>query len=58
MCLPSPHISPHPTRLGCPRAPALGAQLQALNLHWSSILHMVMYISAIFSYHRTLAFSI
>ena len=39
----SPHtesrsqLSPHP-----PRAQALGALLNALNLHWSSILHMVM----------------
>ena len=29
--------------LGCPRATALSALLHALNLHWSSILHMVIY---------------
>ena len=36
MCLPIP--------LGCPRAPTLSALLHALNLHWSSILHMVIYM--------------
>ena len=43
--LPEPpsHLPPHPIPLGCPRAPALGALLHALNLHWSSILHMVIY---------------
>ena len=29
--------------LGCSRAPALSALLHASNLHWSSILHMVIY---------------
>ena len=38
-CLP-----PHPIPLGCPRAPALSALLKALNLHWSSVLHMVIHI--------------
>ena len=38
------HLPPHPIPLGCPRAPALGALLHALNLHWSSLLHMVMYM--------------
>ena len=33
-----PSHSPHPVPLGCSRAPALGALLHALNLHWSSIL--------------------
>ena len=41
--LPS-HLPPHPIPLGCPRAPAWGALLHALNLHWSSILDMVMYM--------------
>ena len=31
------HLPPHPIPMGCPRAPALGALLHALNLHWSSI---------------------
>ena len=48
------HASPHPEPpfplppqcmpLSCPRALALSALLRALNLHWSSILHMVMYM--------------
>ena len=44
-----PHFEPpsylptHPIPLGCPRAPTLSALLRALNLHWSSILHMVTY---------------
>ena len=38
------HIPPHPIPLGCLRAPALGALLNASNLHWSSVLHMVMYM--------------
>ena len=41
---PPSHTSPHLTPLGCPRTPALGALLHALNLHWSSVLHMVMYM--------------
>ena len=45
------HLSSHPIPLGCPRTPALGALLHALNLHWSSVLHMVMYVhvSMVFS---------
>ena len=45
-----PILNPPPTSLltlflcGCPRAPALSALLHASNLHWSSILHMVMYM--------------
>ena len=35
---------PHPIPLGCPRAPALGALLHAYNLHWSSILNVVIYM--------------
>ena len=37
------HLRPHSIPLGCPRAAALGALLHAPNLHWSSILHMVIY---------------
>ena len=45
----SPHIPRHPI-LGCPRALALSALLHALNLHWSSVSHMVMKdISMLFS---------
>ena len=34
------HSPPRPIPLGCHRAPALSAS----NLHWSSILHMVIYM--------------
>ena len=51
-------LPPHPIPLGCPRAPALSALLHAWNLHWSSILHMVIHMSqAVLSNHPTLAFS-
>ena len=45
---PRSYLSPYPLPLGCPRAPALGALLHALNSYWSSILRMVMYM---FQYH-------
>ena len=52
------NIPPHPIPLGCPGARALGALLHALNLHWSSILHMVVYLFQCCSLnHPTLAFS-
>ena len=38
------HIPPHPIPLCCPRALALSALLHALNLHWSSVLHMVIHM--------------
>ena len=38
-----------PQTLGCPRAPALSALLHALNLHWWSILHMVIYMFQCYS---------
>ena len=40
---PPSHLPPYPIPLGCPRPPALGALLHALNSHWSSVLHMVIY---------------
>ena len=43
------HLSPHPIPLGCPRAPALSALLHASNLHWSSILHMLIYMFQCYS---------
>ena len=46
---PPTHIPPHPIPLGCPRAPALSALLHALNLHWSSVLHMVIYMFECYS---------
>ena len=41
--LPSQH-PPHCIPLSFPRAPALSALFHAPNLHWSSILHMVIYM--------------
>ena len=41
---PEPLHPPHPIPLGCPRAPALGSLLHSSNLHWSSILHMVIHM--------------
>ena len=38
------HFPPHPIPLDCLRAPALSALLHASNLHWSSILRMVIYM--------------
>ena len=43
------HLPPHPIPLGCPRAPALSALFHALNLHWSSILNMVIHMFQCFS---------
>ena len=47
MCPPHPepsYLPPHRIPLSCPRTLALGALLHSLNLHWSSVLHMVMYL--------------
>ena len=38
------YLTPHPLPLGCPRALVLSALLYAWNLHWLSILHMVIYM--------------
>ena len=44
-CLEPPSdLSPHPVPLGCARAPALDSLLHVLNLHWSSVLHVIMYM--------------
>ena len=43
------HHPPHSIPLGCPRALALCALLHASNLHWSSILHMVIYMFQCYS---------
>ena len=51
------HLPPHPIPLDCLSVPALSALFHALNLDWSSILYVVIYIfNAIFSNHPTLAF--
>ena len=46
---PLSNLPPYIIPLGCPRALALGALLHASNLHWSSILHMVMYMFQCYS---------
>ena len=38
------YLLPHSIPLGCPNAPALSALFHALNLDWSSISHMVIYM--------------
>ena len=52
-CVPHPEppsqLPPHPIPLGCPSSLALSALFHALNLDWSSISHMVIYVSVLFS---------
>ena len=43
------HLPPYPTPLGYPRVPALDALIHILNLYWSSILHMVIYMFQCYS---------
>ena len=46
----TPSLCPsHPIPLGCPRPQTLSAVLQASNFHWSSILHMVIYMFECYS---------
>ena len=42
-------LPPHLIPLGCPRELALDALLHASKLHWSSVLHMVMYMFQCYS---------
>ena len=53
MCLHHPespsHLPPHTIPLGCHQVLVLGALLHAPNLHWSYILHMVMYMYQCYS---------
>ena len=46
---PPPHLPPHPIPLDCPRASTLSALLHASNLHWSSILHVVINVFQCYS---------
>ena len=51
-CVPHPEhplLCPQPIPLGCPRALALSTLLHALNLYWSSTLHMAMYMLQCYS---------
>ena len=43
-----PLSPPHPS-LSCHRAPAVGALLFVFNQHWSSILHMIVYVVQCYS---------
>ena len=43
------NLPPYPIPLGCPQAPALSALIHASNLHWSSILPVVMYMFQFYS---------
>jgi len=53
MCPPDPephsHLPPYPIPLGFPSAPSLNALFHALNLDWSSISHMVIYMFQCYS---------
>ena len=46
---PPSHLFPLPIPLGFPRALALSALFHVSNLHWSSILHMVIYMFQYYS---------
>ena len=47
---PSSYLPPSlPTPPGCHRALALGSLCYTSNSHWPSILHMVIYVSMLFS---------
>ena len=46
---PPPNFPPHAIPLGGPSARALSALLHALNLRWSSVLHMVIYMFQCYS---------
>ena len=46
---PPPNFPPHAIPLGGPSALALSALLHALNLRWSSVLHMVIYMFQCYS---------
>ena len=46
---PPSHLPPHHIPQGCPSAPTLSALFHALNLDWSSISHMVIYMFQCYS---------
>ena len=45
------HLPPHPTPLGCHRAPDLSSLQLTTHSHWLSLLHMVMYMLPYYSLH-------
>ena len=47
---PLSHLLPYPVPLGFPRVLALSVLLHASNLHWSSTLHMVIYMFQCYSF--------
>ena len=47
---PPSHLLPHPTPLGCHRAPGLSSLCHRANFHWLSILHVVMYMLHVVMY--------
>ena len=53
---PPSHLPPHRVPLGRPRALTLGALLHTSSFHWSSILHMVVYMSQCYSLKFSLMF--
>ena len=52
-CVPHPdpptHLPPHPISQGHPSAPTLSTLFHALNLHWHSISHMLIYMFQCYS---------
>ena len=57
MCPHPNHPPPHPIPPGCLRAPALSVLFHHLNLHWSSVLHMIIYMFQCCFSNPTLTFS-
>ena len=45
------HLPPHHTPLGCHRAPTLGSLKYTANVHWPSVLHIVIYMFPCYCLH-------
>ena len=50
---PPSNLPPHPTPLGCHRAPALGSLHHTANYHWLSIIYDNVYVSIYSLKHPT-----
>ena len=50
---PPSHLPPHPTPLGCHRAPDLSSLHHTANSHWLSVLHMVTYMFQCYSLYSS-----